>query len=56
MIPEVLKILAGLEQLQEIGELHLLGLSEEEIEGYIEYYSDNYPELKDDLHRRALLL
>ncbi len=55
MVPAVLKVLVGLELLQEMGELHLLGLSEDEIEGYVEFYSDNYPELKDDISSKSLL-
>lgn len=47
MFPQPLKILAGLELLEEIGELSRLGLSEEELEGYIDFVRDNYPELKE---------
>lgn len=46
MIPHALNVLAGLELLADTAELRRLGLSDEEIEGYIEFFDKNYPELK----------
>ncbi len=47
MVAHVLKVIANLELLSEMSSLRELGLTEEEIEGAIEFFSDNYPELKE---------
>ncbi len=57
MIPHVLAVLAGLELLADTAELRQLGLSDEEIDGYVEYFRDNYPELKtNEIHNKTQVL
>jgi hypothetical protein len=48
MVPHVLTVIAELEILAERSSLRELGLTEEEIDGAIEFFMDSYPELKGD--------
>ena len=43
------RLLAQIEIQLESKELALLGLTQEEIDGYFEFYIDNYPEFKLEL-------
>ena len=47
---DVQNMLRNLEMLEDIKDLHNLGLSEVEIEGYLEFFTEEYfPELKEYL-------